>query len=50
MGRNVFQSDAPAAMIQAINAVVHDHMKPQQALELYETLRSRPAAGRVRTR
>ena len=39
MGRNVFQSDAPAAMIQAVNAVVHDGLKPRQALELYETLK-----------
>jgi putative autoinducer-2 (AI-2) aldolase len=39
MGRNVFQSDAPAAMIQAVNAVVHDDLKPKQALELYETLK-----------
>jgi putative autoinducer-2 (AI-2) aldolase len=39
MGRNVFQSDAPEAMIQAVNAVVHDDLKPKQALELYETLK-----------
>ena len=39
MGRNVFQSDAPAAMIQAVNAVVHNDLKPRQALELYETLK-----------
>ncbi|MGD1000958.1 MAG: 3-hydroxy-5-phosphonooxypentane-2,4-dione thiolase [Candidatus Brocadiia bacterium] len=39
MGRNVFQSDAPVAMIQAVNAVVHDGLKPKQALELYETLK-----------
>jgi len=39
MGRNVFQSDAPVAMIQAINAVVHDDLKPKQALELYEVLK-----------
>jgi putative autoinducer-2 (AI-2) aldolase len=39
MGRNVFQSDAPAAMIQAISAVVHKDLKPKQAMELYETLK-----------
>ena len=39
MGRNIFQSDAPVAMIQAVNAVVHDNLKPKQALELYETLK-----------
>jgi len=39
MGRNIFQSDAPEAMIQAVHKVVHEDMKPQEALELYETLK-----------
>ncbi len=39
MGRNIFQSDAPTAMIQAVGKVVHEGMKPQDALELYETLK-----------
>lgn len=39
MGRNIFQADAPAAMLQAVRAVVHQKMKPKQALELYETLK-----------
>ncbi len=39
MGRNIFQSDAPLAMLKAVNAVVHDLMPPDQALELFETLR-----------
>jgi 3-hydroxy-5-phosphonooxypentane-2,4-dione thiolase len=38
MGRNIFQSDAPAAMIQAVRAVVHERMKPQNALDLYREL------------
>jgi len=38
MGRNIFQSDAPAAMIQAIRGVVHEQMKPEQALDLFQTL------------
>ncbi|NOH95567.1 3-hydroxy-5-phosphonooxypentane-2,4-dione thiolase [Vibrio sp. 99-70-13A1] len=37
MGRNVFQSDCPIAMLKAINAVVHDAMIPMHALDLYET-------------
>ncbi len=41
MGRNVFQADAPAAMIQAVCAVVHDGLKPTDALDLYETLKNR---------
>ncbi len=39
MGRNIFQSDAPAAMIQAITKVVHELMPPKQAYDLYQTLR-----------
>lgn len=39
MGRNIFQSDAPTAMIQAVGKVVHENMKPQDALELYQTLK-----------
>ena len=33
MGRNIFQSDAPAAMIQAVRQVVHEQLKPEQAYE-----------------
>ncbi len=35
MGRNIFQSEAPVAMIKAVRKVVHDNMKPEQAFELY---------------
>jgi 3-hydroxy-5-phosphonooxypentane-2,4-dione thiolase len=40
MGRNIFQSDAPAAMIQAVRKVVHEGFKPKEALELFKTLKS----------
>jgi len=40
MGRNIFQSDAPAAMIQAVRKVVHEGFKPKEALELFQTLKS----------
>jgi 3-hydroxy-5-phosphonooxypentane-2,4-dione thiolase len=39
MGRNIFQSDAPLAMIQAVGRVVHESMKPADAYELFETLK-----------
>ena len=39
MGRNIWQSDYPVAMIQAIRAVVHGSATPAQALELFETLK-----------
>jgi putative autoinducer-2 (AI-2) aldolase len=38
MGRNVFQSDHPIAMIQAVRAVVHDKLTPKEAFDLYQTL------------
>ena len=40
MGRNVFQSDAPLAMIKAIGGVVHDNLKPQEAFELFNDLKN----------
>jgi putative autoinducer-2 (AI-2) aldolase len=39
MGRNIFQSDAPQAMMQAVNKVVHENMKPADALQLFESLK-----------
>jgi len=39
MGRNIFQADAPAAMIQAVGKVVHELMPPAQAFEVYQTLK-----------
>jgi putative autoinducer-2 (AI-2) aldolase len=40
MGRNVFQSEHPVAMIQAVRAVVHDGRSPKDALDLYNTLKN----------
>ena len=39
MGRNVFQSDAPVAMLQAVRAVVHDGATAAAAFALYQELR-----------
>ncbi len=38
MGRNIFQSECPVAMIQAVRAVVHNNEAPDKAYELYRTL------------
>jgi putative autoinducer-2 (AI-2) aldolase len=38
MGRNVFQSEHPAAMIQAVHAVVHQGITPAQGFEMYQDL------------
>jgi 3-hydroxy-5-phosphonooxypentane-2,4-dione thiolase len=43
MGRNVFQSDSPVAMIRAVRKVVHDGASAEEAYELYGELKSRGA-------
>ena len=40
MGRNIFQSDSPVAMLQAVRAVVHDNETPEKALDLYRTIKN----------
>jgi len=35
MGRNIFQSDDPVAMIRAVGAVVHESVKPQAAYDQF---------------
>jgi putative autoinducer-2 (AI-2) aldolase len=40
MGRNIFQSEDPVAMIQAVKAVVHDDESPAKAYDLYNTLKN----------
>ena len=39
MGRNIFQSDSPAAMIQAVSSVVHQNETPEKALQMYNDLK-----------
>jgi len=39
MGRNIFQAEAPSAMIQAVRKVVHENMSPKEAYEVYQTLK-----------
>jgi len=41
MGRNIFQSDAPQAMIAAVGAVVHKNMKPKEAFDLFKSLKAK---------
>lgn len=36
MGRNIWQSPHPVAMIKAVRAVVHQNMSPEEALEVFE--------------
>ncbi|MBW1780821.1 MAG: 3-hydroxy-5-phosphonooxypentane-2,4-dione thiolase [Deltaproteobacteria bacterium] len=39
LGRNVWQSPHPVAVMRALNAVIHDGATPQQALDLFKTVR-----------
>jgi putative autoinducer-2 (AI-2) aldolase len=40
MGRNIFQSEHPMAMIQAVRAVVHEDRSPDEAYDLYQSLKA----------
>ena len=41
MGRNIFQSDAPLAMLKAVREVVHHNLKPKDAPRLYHSLKAK---------
>ena len=41
MGRNIFQSDAPYAMISAVHAVVHENLKPADGFEMFKVLKAK---------
>ncbi len=43
MGRNVFQSEHPAAILQAVAKVVHDNATPAEAYQLYQDLANQKA-------
>jgi 3-hydroxy-5-phosphonooxypentane-2,4-dione thiolase len=43
MGRNIFQSEAPVAMIKAVRGVVHENLKPKEAHELFLDIKNKKA-------
>ena len=48
MGRNIFQSDCPVGMIQAVRAIVHDNVSVKEAYRIYESAKgaiAKRAAG-----
>ena len=45
MGRNIFQSENPIAMIKAVRGVIHNNFSVSQAYELYEKLSANKAAN-----
>ena len=40
MGRNIFQSEAPVAMIKAVRSVVHENETAEKSFELYNSLKA----------
>jgi putative autoinducer-2 (AI-2) aldolase len=48
MGRNIFQSEHPVAMIQAVGAVVHKGEKPQRAFQLFQQIKAGDVPDRSR--
>ena len=40
MGRNIFQSENPVAMIRAVRSVVHENENAEKAFELYNSLKA----------
>ncbi len=41
MGRNIFQSEAPVAMIKAVRGVVHEGLKPKEAYQLFLDIKNK---------
>ncbi len=42
MGRNIFQSEDPVAIAQAVSAVVHDGLKPDEGFRMFNDLKNKP--------
>ena len=40
LGRNIWQDEHPVAMIRAIRAIIHEDASPEQAQELYDSVKS----------
>ena len=40
MGRNIFQSEAPVAMVQAVRSIVHENNTAKEAYEMYQDLKN----------
>ncbi|MHA1237991.1 MAG: 3-hydroxy-5-phosphonooxypentane-2,4-dione thiolase [Candidatus Odinarchaeia archaeon] len=47
MGRNIFQSEDPVAMIQAVRAIVHEDATAEEAYQLFNELKEKKKAKAV---
>jgi 3-hydroxy-5-phosphonooxypentane-2,4-dione thiolase len=45
MGRNIWQSDEPIAMLKALHAIVHEKATVREALDVYAGAKGRPVAA-----
>jgi len=43
LGRNIWQDEHPVAMIKAIRAIIHENATPEQAQEVYDSVKSEKA-------
>jgi putative autoinducer-2 (AI-2) aldolase len=48
MGRNIFQSDNPIGMMQAVTALVHEGKRPEEAVEIYRSSKAAPVGPRAK--
>ena len=46
MGRNIWQSDHPVAMIKAVKAIVHQNLNVKEAQELFNKLKTEPKSDK----
>ena len=47
MGRNIFQSENPVAMVQAVRAVVHENYTADEAFDLFNQLKDKKVVSSV---
>jgi putative autoinducer-2 (AI-2) aldolase len=40
LGRNIWQNEHPVAMIRAMRAIIHENATPEQAQELYNSVKT----------
>ena len=48
LGRNVWQSPYPLAMMRGLNGVIHDNLTPSEASDLYQTIKEDSNGGTKR--
>ena len=46
LGRNIWQSPHPVAMIRALGAIIHEKASVKQALDLFQSVKAEAAKGR----